>query len=135
MRNASMGGIMILGDDDIKAIADEVLRRLAPILNSMHVSSQGKPDPFTIRRETELLLHRIAEEQAEDDRLERGIREHSQKMPADLRPVPEQYKSRSRKKHVLELVKDPTRWTEIPLLSKQWPSIKRKKPADNTGKH
>ena len=126
---------MILGDDDIKAIADEVLRRLAPILNSMPVSSQGKPDPFTIRREAELILNRIAEEQAEDEHLERGIREHSQKMPADLRPVPEQYKSRSRKKHVLELVKDPTRWAEVPLLSKQWPSIKRKKPADNTGKH
>ena len=122
---------MILGKDDINAIADEVLRRLGPILNTLQANSYpsyGIPlaRRLDINKEMELRLEEWRQKKAEDDRLELEIRLASEKMPVELRPVPEQYKSRSRKVQVLELVKDPTRWAEVPLLSKQWPGVKRK---------
>ena len=120
---------MILGDDDIKAIADEVMRRMEPWLReispSQRVVSYARQEE--VRLEVQQMLRRMEEKRAEEARLDQEIRDRSQKMPADLRPVPEQYKSRRRKELVLELVKDPTRWEQVPLLSKQWPSIPRKK--------
>lgn len=61
---------------------------------------------------------RAARRQGELD--DQEIRAASEKMPPELRPHPDQYKSLSRKKQVLKMVQDPTRWAEIPGLSRQW---------------
>lgn len=126
---------MILGDDDIKAIADEVMRRLTPLLPPYQARDQPVTRIFDFRKDSEIVLKAAQVKRAERDRIDFEIREYSQKIPENLRPDPDQYKSLSRKKHVLELAKDPTLWEEIPKLSKQWNGRKPNKTPKNIVKH
>lgn len=71
-----------------------------------------------------LEVARAARRQGELD--DQDIRATSEKTPPDLRPHPDQYKSLSRKKQVLKMVQDPTRWAEIPGLSRQWVKCAKK---------
>jgi hypothetical protein len=125
---------MILGDNDIKAIADEILRRLIPHLPTNQAYDQPSTSHSDIRREVEFGLKMIQEKRAERERIDFEIRECSQKIPENFRPDPDQYKSLSRKKYVLKLIKNPTLWAEIPTLSKQWNGRKPNKTTKNQGK-
>jgi len=112
-------------------VADIVIARLREegFIPSTSAYSHPLASPLSIRQQAEQSLARYWEKRTKLDALDAEIRQESQKLPVELRPIPEQYKSASRKEEVLELVKDPTRWDKIPKLSKQWPGVKRKKPA------
>lgn len=88
----------------------------------------------SIQQQVERDLELWRQKQAKSDALDAEIRQESQNLPTELRPIPEQYKSVSRKEEVLELLKDPTQRDKIPKLSRQWPGVKRKKPEDNADK-
>lgn len=89
--------------------------------------SQPLASSMSIRQQADQAIARYWEKKAKHDALDAEIRQESQKLPVELRPTTEQYKSASRKEQVLELLKDPTRWDKIPKLSKQWPGTPRKK--------
>lgn len=124
---------MILGKDDIKAIADEVMRRLLPILAPKKAESPPSLSEPEWRAQYELKVMALRKQHAEGEEIDIKIRELSQKMPMDLRPLPEQYRSHDRKLLVLELVEDPSRWSVIATLKKQWPNRKRTAWEDGVG--
>ncbi|OGU14546.1 MAG: hypothetical protein A2076_01645 [Geobacteraceae bacterium GWC2_53_11] len=100
-----------------QACLDQFYKKTKPV---------SQTEIFLIRQ---LANERMAEHQktkAEDDLIMSEIKAYSQKIPAEYRPDPDQYKSRSRKLLVLAMVKDPAQWDQIPKLSKQWIKPKRK---------
>jgi len=132
--------MMNLTPEEVEAIASAVTRRMCDnsafievlaLKLAAHITGEGISPVARPPQDVSLLakqaLQQYYQKRAEEQRLDGAIREEMQKMPPDLRPVPEQYKSIPRKKHVLELVKDPTRWEDVPPLSKQWPGTPRKK--------
>lgn len=121
--------VLILGDDDIKAIADEVLRRLTPLLSQHQDYNRPHVHFRDFTEEIRIINENYQKKRDEEDRLVSEIIEKSQNIPKEYRPTFEQYKSLSRKKVILELLKDPSRWPEIPMLSKQWPGTPRKNTA------
>jgi len=131
---------MTLDQEDIKAIADEVVKRLLPYLagrttyaptdGDIRYVSPGNSPPGvreTSRQWADRVLRELEAKREEQERLDSEIRAASAKMPPDLRPHPDQYKSASRKKQVLKMVQDPTRWADIPGLSRQWVKGKGRK--------
>jgi hypothetical protein len=82
---------------------------------------------------SDLNMSKTLQQRAKEDRIEVQIRELSLKIPAEFRPLPEQYRSHDRKVYILELVKDPARWSLIPSLKKQWPNRKRTAWEDGVG--
>jgi len=110
---------------NIKAIADEVLRRLLPIFASPEASGHPPKSEADWLVQYELKVMALRKQQAEGEQIDIKIRKLSLGIPDEFRPLPEQYRSHDRKLYILELIKDPTRWPMIPQLKKQWPNRKR----------
>ena len=122
------GAEMAISKEDLERIRQVVWGELRVAFGGHSVSSPNWSDEV---HEAQLHLEQLRQEsrewRAEKERLDEEIRSKSMALPSHLRPRPEQYKSVQGKEHVISLLKDPSRWEEIPLLPVQWPSRKGRK--------